>query len=445
MMAAMKRLIESKLLDWKNSKRRKPLIVRGARQVGKTYSIDKFGREFFDNLVSIDLEKNRDWHAIFSGNLNPERIISELEIFLNIKIIPGKTLLFFDEIQSCPRAIMALRYFYEDFPELHVIAAGSLLEFAMKDISFPVGRVQYLEMYPLNFAEYLLAVGRDEATDVIMAKPRNISDSIHKLLLDELKKYCFIGGMPESVQVYVDSKSLQDSFSVHRELCDSFHHDFSKYAPRADTYCLDAVFTGIARNIGQQIIYTHLAEGYTHPTIKKAFNTLCMARVANKVQAANPSGLPLGATASSRRFKALMVDIGIWQHMCGINIETEYVKTDLLSIYQGAMAEQFVGQEMMISQNSDLYYWARQAKSSTAEVDYLAVIDGNIIPIEVKSGTAGRLRSLHLLLKSYSNCPFGLVFSSAPYSELPEQKLKFLPLYYAYTATKRSSTSEHGS
>lgn len=441
----MKRLIESKLLDWKNSKRRKPLIVRGARQVGKTYSIDKFGREFFDNLVSIDLEKNRDWHGIFLGNLNPERIISELEIFLNIKIIPGKTLLFFDEIQSCPRAIMALRYFYEDFPELHVIAAGSLLEFAMKDISFPVGRVQYLEMYPLNFAEYLLAVGRDEATDVIMAKPRNISDSIHKLLLDELKKYCFIGGMPESVQVYVDSKSLQDSFSVHRELCDSFHHDFSKYAPRADTYCLDAVFTGIARNIGQQIIYTHLAEGYTHPTIKKAFNTLCMARVANKVQSANPSGLPLGATASSRRFKALMVDIGIWQHLCGINIETEYVKTDLLSIYQGAMAEQFVGQEMMISQNSDLYYWARQAKSSTAEVDYLAVIDGNIIPIEVKSGTAGRLRSLHLLLKSYSNCPFGLVFSSAPYSELPEQKLKFLPLYYAYTATKRSSTSEHGS
>jgi predicted AAA+ superfamily ATPase len=170
-----------------------------------------------------------------------------------------------------------------------------------------------------------------------------------------------------------------------------------------------------------------------------------MARVANKVQSANPSGLPLGATASSRRFKALMVDIGIWQHLCGINIETEYVKTDLLSIYQGAMAEQFVGQEMMISQNSDLYYWARQAKSSTAEVDYLAVIDGNIIPIEVKSGTAGRLRSLHLLLKSYSNCPFGLVFSSAPYSELPEQKLKFLPLYYAYTATKRSSTSEHGS
>jgi predicted AAA+ superfamily ATPase len=151
----MKRFIESKLVDWKNSKRRKPLIVRGARQVGKTYSIENFGQEYFDNLVTVDLEKSRDLHGIFSGNLNPERIISELEIFLNKKIIPGKTLLFFDEIQSCPRAIMALKYFYEDIPELHVIAASSLLEFTMSEISFPVGRVQFLEMYPLSFAEYL--------------------------------------------------------------------------------------------------------------------------------------------------------------------------------------------------------------------------------------------------------------------------------------------------
>lgn len=437
----MKRFIENKLVDWKNSKRRKPLIVRGARQVGKTYSIENFGQEYFDNSVTVDLEKNRGLHGIFSGDLNPERIISELEIFLNKKIISGKTLLFFDEIQSCPRAIMALKYFYEDTPELHVIAAGSLLEFAMSEISFPVGRVQFLEMYPLDFAEYLIAAGREEAADVIMSEPRAVSDPIHNLLLDELKKYCFIGGMPESVKAYVNTKSIQESFLVHRELSDSFRHDFSKYASRIDIYCLDAVFIGIARNVGQQMIYTHLAEGYTHPTIKKAFDMLCMARVVKKIPSANPSGLPLGATASSRRFKALMVDIGLWQHLCGINIETEYVKTDLLSIYQGAMAEQFIGQEMMISQNSDLYYWARQAKSSTAEVDYLAVIEGNIIPIEVKGGAAGRLRSLHLLLKSYPNCPFGLVFSSSPYSELPEQKLKFYPLYYAHTSSKSSIDS----
>jgi len=431
----MQRLIEEKLLDWKSSGRRKPLLVRGARQVGKTYSIQKFGREFFDNLLTVDLEKNRDWHGIFSGNLDPDRIISELEIFLNEKVIPGKSLLFFDEIQSCPRAIMALRYFYESIPELHVIAAGSLLEFAISEISFPVGRIQFLDMYPMTFAEYLLAIGRNEAADVVISIPKPISEPIHKLLLDELKKYCFIGGMPESVKVYVDSKSIKESFLVHRELCDSFRHDFSKYTTRVNSNCLDVILTGVARHVGQQIIYTHLAEGFTHPTIKKAFDMLCKARVIKKVASASPSGLPLGAKVNSKKFKALMVDIGIWQHLCGINVTTEYPKIDLLSIYQGAMAEQFVGQEIMVAQNSDLYYWARKARSSTAEVDYLSVIDGKIIPIEVKSGAGGRLRSLHLLLKSYPNCPFGIVFSSAPFSEISEQRLKFFPLYFAYSTT----------
>ena len=434
----MQRLIEEKLIDWKNSGRRKSLLVRGARQVGKTYSIQKFGREFFDNLLMVDLEKNRDWHSIFSGNLDPHRIISELEIFLNEKVRPGKSLLFLDEIQSCPRAIMALRYFYESIPELHVIAAGSLLEFAMSEISFPVGRIQFLDMYPMTFAEYLLAIGRDEAADVVMSKPKPISQAIHKLLMDELKKYCFVGGMPESVKAYVNSKSLKESFLVHRELCDSFRHDFSKYSPRANSNCIDAVLTEVARHVGQQIIYTHLAEGFTHPTIKKAFYTLAKARVIKKVVSASPSGLPLGAMISSKKFKALMVDVGIWQHLCGINVTTEYPKTDLLSIYQGAMAEQFVGQEIMVAQDSDLYYWARKVRSSTAEVDYLSVINGKIIPIEVKSGAAGRLRSLHLLLKSYPNCPFAIVFSSAQFSEISEQRLKFFPIYFAFSAAKIS-------
>jgi len=429
----MKRFIQKKLLEWKNFSRRKPLIVRGARQVGKTYSIQKFGNEFFNNLLTVDLERNRNLHGIFSANLDPDGILSELEIFLNEKIIPGKSLLFFDEIQSCPRAIMALRYFYESHPELHVIAAGSLLEFAMCEISFPVGRIQFLDMYPMTFPEYLIAIKRDEAANVVLSEPKSVPDSIHRLLLDELKKYCFIGGMPESVQVFIDTKSLKESFAVHNELCESFRHDFSKYTPRIGSDCLDSVLAGVARHVGQQIIYTNLAEGFSHPTLKRAFDTLCKARVISKVSSASPSGLPLEATASQKKIKAIMIDIGIWQHLCGINIAKEYPKTDLLSIYQGSMAEQYVGQEILATQNSALYYWARSAKSSTAEVDYLVVIDGRIIPVEVKSGAAGRLRSLHLLLNSFPNCPYGIVFSSAPYSELPEQRLKFYPLYYAYS------------
>lgn len=432
----MKRFIEERLFEWKNSTRRKPLIVRGARQVGKTYSIQKFGRSMFTNLVTVDLEKERRLHGIFEADLSSDRIISELEIVLNEKITPNKSLLFFDEIQSCPRAIMALRYFYEEIPDLHVIAAGSLLEFSMSNISFPVGRIQFLDMTPLTFPEYLMAIGRKEAAEIVSSKPKAVSDSIHRLLLDELKKYCFVGGMPESVKVYVDSKSLKESFSVHKELCESFRHDFYKYTPRIGTDCLDSVMTGAARHVGQQIIYTHLTDMCTHPTVKKAFHALCKARVLNKVSSASPAGLPLKATASSKRFKAIIVDIGLWQYLNGIDIAEEYPKTDLLSIYQGAMAEQLVGQEILAAQKSSLYYWARSAKGSTAEVDYLAAIDGKVIPVEVKSGPAGRLRSLHLLLKTYRNCPFGLIFSSAPFSVLKEQRLKFVPLYYAYSVTK---------
>jgi predicted AAA+ superfamily ATPase len=433
----MKRFIEERLLEWKNSTRRKPLLVRGARQVGKTYSIQKFGRSMFTNLVTVDLEKERKLHGIFEADLNSDRIISELEIVLNEEITPNKSLLFIDEIQSCPKAIMALRYFYEEIPDLHVIAAGSLLEFSMSDISFPVGRIQFLDMTPLTFPEYLLAIGREEAANIVSSKPKAVSGSIHRLLLDELKIFCFVGGMPESVKVYVDSKSLKESFSVHKELCESFRHDFSKYTPRIGTDCIDSVLTGTAQHVGQQIIYTHLTDMCTHPTVKKAFHTLCKARVINKVSSASPAGLPLKATASSKRFKAIIVDIGLWQHLNGIDVAKEYPKADLLTIYQGAMAEQFVGQEILAAQNSSLYYWARSAKGSTAEVDYLAAIDGKVVPVEVKSGPAGRLRSLHLLLNTYKNCPFGLIFSSAPYSVLKKQRLKFVPLYYAYSMIKR--------
>ncbi len=438
-------MIEQNLLEWKSSQRRKPLLMRGARQVGKTYSVEKFGHEYFDRLAYVNLEKNLDWHRIFSGNLDVHRILAELEIVLNTKITPGKTLLFLDEIQSCPRAIMALRYFYEDSPDLHVIAAGSLLEFAFGDISFPVGRVQHVELFPVNFAEYLWAVGKEHAAEVVLASPRRVEDSIHDLLLHELRRYFFVGGMPESVAVYVKTGSIRECFAVHKEICDSFREDFSKYARRANPHCLDAVFQGVARKVGSQVKYTRLAAGYAVSTIKRAFDLLCKARVISKVSSASPAGLPLGATASSKKFKALMVDIGLWHHLCGLKVDREFALNDLLAIYRGAMAEQFVGQELMVSQESDIYYWSRQARGSQAEVDYLAVVDGSILPVEVKSSSAGRLKSMHMLLQTHPDCPGGLVFSCAPYAELPEQKLTFLPLYYAFSATRTSAQQIWGS
>ena len=437
----MKRMVEQELLRWKDSKRRKPLIVRGARQVGKTYSIGKLGNDHFGEVVRVDLERKRDWRRVFEGNLAAQPIASELEVLTNTKITPGETLLFLDEIQSCPRAIMALRYFYEELPELHVVAAGSLLEFALTEISFPVGRVQFLEMHPMNFAEYLWAIGKDKAADVVLGEPDKTPDAVHTMLLDELKRHCFVGGMPEAVATYAESQSMQDAFEVHGELCYTFREDFLKYARRSDPDCLNATLSGVAQNVGQQVRYSRLAEGHAHTTTKRAFDLLCRARVISKVPSATPSGLPLGAKESASKFKAIMVDVGLWQHLCGMKVESEYAKEDLLDVYRGAMAEQFVGQEMMVSQASDLHYWAREAKGSTAEVDYLAVVNGSIYGVEVKSGPAGRLRSLHVLLENYPKCKGGLVFSSGPYAELPEQKLTFIPLYFAYSATRQKGSA----
>ncbi len=412
------------------------MIVRGARQVGKTHSIRELGEDRFQELAVLDLERDRGRHRIFEDDSDPGRILSELRVVLDKQLVPGKSLLFLDEIQSCPRAIMALRYLYEEVPDLHVVAAGSLLDFALEEISFPVGRVQFLDMGPLVFAEFLQAVGKERSAAVVLDGPAPLGDSIHKALLDDLREYFFVGGMPEAVLAYAGKRSIRDSREVHRELCDSYRQDFAKYAPRTDPYCLDAVFAGTARNVGRQVKYTNLAEGYTGPKIKRAFELLEKARVVNRVPAANPSGLPLGASSSPRRFKALMVDIGLMQHLRGIPLDLEYSRANLLNIHEGDMAEQFVGQEMLSAQGSGLFYWARQAKSSAAEVDYLAVIDGAIIPVEVKSGPSGRLRSMHRLLNSDSNCEKGYVFSTAHFAELPDERLTFIPLYHAFQATR---------
>jgi len=435
----VKRFIDQELRKWKEARRRKPLIVRGVRQVGKTYSVRQFGESCFDTLAVVNLERNPDWHRVFDGNLQPKRICADLEILLRQKIVPGKTLLFIDEIQACPRAITALRYFYEELPDLHVVAAGSLLEFAMKNISFPVGRVQFSRLHPLCFAEYLQATGNDEAANIVLGSPQTVSQTIHEFLCEELRRYFFVGGMPESVLAYVETGSMRESFEVQAEICDTYRLDFSKYSPHADKHCLNAVLTTVAQSVGQQIKYSRLADGYSNPTLKKAFNLLSLANVIRKVPSVDPSGLPLGATAAANIFKALMVDIGLMRHLTGMPVDVEYGKADLLNIYRGAMAEQFVGQEMILSQKDDLYYWSRQAKSSSAEVDYVAVIDGRIHPVEVKSGASGRLKSLHLFLEKYKNSPRGIVFSMRPYAEPAEKNIVFMPLYFAFSAIRGSS------
>ena len=432
----MRRFIDDQLQQWQGSTRRKPLILRGARQVGKTWSLKEFGKNRFESVALVDLERNPSLRKLFDGDLNAVRICADLEVLLRQKITPGQTLLIFDEIQACPRAITALRYFYEEMPELHVVAAGSLLEFALEENSFPVGRVQFLNLYPLCFAEYLEAIGNGAAATAVLGNPAEISPAVHELLREELKRYFFIGGMPAAVKAYLKNNSLRDAFEVQQEIAESYRMDFAKYTPRVDRFCLDSVFTSLSQHIGQQIKYARLGKGYSNPTLKKSFDALCLAQVARRIPSVDPSGLPLRATASAKVFKALMLDIGLMRYLSGMPNDIEYAKSDLLAIYRGAMAEQFVGQEMLAAQQGALYYWERAAKNSSAEVDYLAVLNGQIHPVEVKSGATGSLRSLHLFLATYPACGKALVFSDRPYADLPEQKITFLPLYSAFAATK---------
>lgn len=431
----MERNITANLIQWKDKTGRKPLIVRGARQTGKSFTITEFGNNQFEGqALVVNFEKRMDWHSVFEQNFEVARIVNELEILLGNRIVAGKDLLFFDEIQECPKAIASLRYFYEQLPELHVIAAGSLLEFAMGELPFPVGRVQLLNMYPMNFGEFLAATGNKPAAELIRAEPKELSVTVHEMLNNELRKYFFIGGMPECVKIYAETNSMKDVFEIQSDLIGTFRQDFSKYAGKADKNCLDEVLYNVSQKVGGQLKYTELARGFSNPTTKRAFQMLETARLFKKVRAASPAGLPLGASASDNKFKAVMLDIGLMANLNGINVSKEYLKNGLLSVFRGAMAEQFVGQEILAASNADLFYWAREAKSSNSETDYLIEKQGNIIPVEVKSGKAGSLKSLHLLLETYKNVENAYVFSDAIYGQVPSQKLTFLPLYFAASA-----------
>ncbi len=428
----MKRKIIDDLVKWKADSRRKPLLIRGARQVGKTYSIMEFGKLYFNgNIHVFNFEKNPEFHALFEQNLESTRILAELELILNKKIVPGKDLLFFDEIQECPKAIMALRYFYEDIPELHVIAAGSLLEFALKDISFPVGRLQMLYMSPMKFEEFLIANDKELLAESLAQQERVLSDTVIQMINNELYNYFLVGGMPECVNTFIITKSFMDVISIQSDLIATYRQDFSKYSGHSDKRCLNSVLSAVAQRTGEQIKYSKLDNNYTNPTIKKAFDLLETARLFSKVRAASPSGLPLGASSSEKKFKTVFLDIGLLSNLCGFYSDKTISKKKFASAYNGKMAEQFVGQELHAENNRELYYWSRDARGSSAEIDYLVEREGEIIPIEVKSGKSGSLKSLHLLLDTFPNVKMSYVFTENKYGELPGQRIRFLPLFSA--------------
>jgi len=428
----MERLFLKKLIEWKENKTRKPLIVRGARQVGKSHIISFFGKKYFNgNIHTINLEKNPDWHVIFEQNFDTERILFELSIVLKKKIDIETDLLFIDEIQYCPKAIIALRYFYEECPDLHIIAAGSLLEFALKDISFPVGRIEIADMYPMNFYEFLLALNENQLAKIISENHQDIAEIIDKRLKEFLKLYFFVGGMPEIVQKYIDTKDLLLVNGSQGQLLETYQQDFSKYAGKVNKDCLLTVLKGVSLRVGNQIKYAQITQDFTGPTIRKAFDLLVLARLFTKIKATSNLTPPLVLNSSESKFKVVFLDIGLLVKMSGLDISEAYLNTDISTLFNGILAEQFVGQELLSSINSTLFYWSRNEKNSNAEVDYVFQYKEKILPIEVKSGSSGRLKSLHFLHQKYPDISQSYIFSNAKYGKDQNYPLSFLPLYYA--------------
>lgn len=425
----MDRQATQQLLTWKDSARRKPLLLRGARQVGKSWLIDNALSGEFSHYTKVDLERRSDLHPIFDGDLSPTRILALLE--LEFGPIPTEdSLLFFDEIQACPRAITALRYFYEELPGLHVVAAGSLLEFSFSELSFPVGRLQSLHLKPLSFVEFLWATDQQTMAQWLNSPVALHPPEVQRRILAELKQYAVVGGMPEAVLTFAETGRYSEAFAVQNEILETYQSDFHKYSPRVDTDCLQSVFLQIAESVGEQVMYTKLNRSFSSVTNKKAYGALNRAGLCTRIPATSATMLPLGMEVSGRRFKSSFLDVGLWHRLCKFPITSAVFSGDLLDQFRGKMAEQLVAQELACH-HPEIFYWRRAEKNSNAEVDFLVAIEEQLVPIEVKSGPAGRLRSLHMFLQRSPDSAWGVVLYDGCYRALPEQRLLFLPLYCA--------------
>lgn len=427
------RTIDSALLKWIRDKRRKPLLLRGARQVGKSSAIRNLGSKF-KYFVEVNFDKNRDINTLFEQNLSPHEICEQLSIIYNTPIIAGETLLFLDEIQSCESAISSLRYFYEDYPELHIVAAGSLLEFALESLtSFGVGRVRSMYIYPFSFEEFMIACGETALWNVIKkaSAEKPLLDIIHKKAITLLKKFFVLGGMPEVVSAYTQGANILECLRIMDDLIISYRDDFSKYNKVVPESRISEVFESVVMNSGKQFTYTGAANANIKQ-IKDALDLLIKAGLVIPVTHTSANGIPLGAEINPKKRKMLIFDTGLFQRILGLNLSELILTDDLEVVNKGAIAEIFVGLELQknssIYTKEELYYWKREAKSSNAEVDYLIQKGEKIIPLEVKAGMRGSMQSMHLFISEKSS-DYGIRCSSENFSSF--DKIKIIPLYAA--------------
>lgn len=432
----MKRLLYKELLRWKNHKKSKPLLLQGARQVGKTYLINEFARHEYADYIYLNFEQNPELKSLFSGNLIPLNIIDNISLYLGKKISASNTLIFFDEIQAVPEAITSLKYFYEQAPEYHIIAAGSLLGVSIeRETSFPVGKVNFLKLFPMTFAEYLMAFDEELLAENLLTKQQAIPlpEVIHQKLLQHLKKYLYIGGMPEVLQDYLNHRDITSVRKIQHELLEAYQQDFSKYTNRNQAIKTSEFWQSIPYQLAKEnkkFKYSDVRKNARASNFDLTIEWLSKAGLINIAYNVSVPKIPLSGYADYAKFKVYMLDSGLLGAMLNLTSDLIVKPGAFFTEYNGAFIENFVASELVASGHLKLFYWTSK---SDAEVDYIFQLNNEIYPLEVKSGTNRNLKSLRSYADKYHP---KIISRTSPRNFIDTKGFINIPLYAVYSVNK---------
>ncbi len=424
----MYRTAIEKLYEWKNSKHRKPLIIQGARQVGKTWLMKEFGRQAYEDTVYINFDSNSKMMDLFASDLSIDRLIMGLELYVGRKINFETTLLIFDEVQEVPRALTSLKYFCENAPYYHIVCAGSLLGIALhKGTSFPVGKVDFLNLYPLSFMEFLMATGNGRFADLLKSQDYRMINSFSQTYIEALKIYYFVGGMPEAVLNFAENKDFNEVRLIQNRILNAYEQDFSKHAPNEIVPKIRMLWNSIPSQLAKEnkkFVYGLVREGGRAREYETALMWLCDCGLVHKISRVNAAGIPLKAYEDLRAFKLFVVDVGLLSCMAGLSTSTLLDGNDLFVEFKGALSEQYVCQQLKTIDDLNIYYYTNDRGS--CEIDFVVDNGEKIIPIEVKSETNLRAKSLKSYKEKY-NPKLAIRSSMSDYKK--EDWLLNLPLY----------------
>ncbi len=433
----MYRIAIEKLYKWKNSKRRKPLIIEGARQVGKTWLMKEFGKQAYADTVYINFDSNSRMADLFSADLDTDRLIMGLELYAGHKINPENTLLIFDEVQEVPRALASLKYFYENAPQYHIVCAGSLLGIALhQGTSFPVGKVDFLKLYPLSFSEFLMATGNERFAELLKNQDYEMITSFKQTYIDALKHYYFVGGMPEAVQSFAESKDFNEVRAIQKRILAAYEQDFSKHAPNEIVPKIRMLWNSIPSQLAREnkkFVYGLVREGGRAREYETAIMWLSDCGLVHKVSRVNAAGIPLKAYEDLKAFKLFIVDVGLLGCMTGLRQRTLLDGDDLFVEFKGALTEQYVCQQLKTIEDLGVYYYTNDRGS--CEIDFVVDNGEQIVPIEVKAETNLRAKSLKTYRERFEP-ELSVRTSMADYKK--EDWLLNLPLYAIENITVES-------